>query len=303
MFILWAQVFGDSKTNPKNEHGQPSYKIELLKFAAGTGVVTSTKVDVGDSFIERLRLYETAQGTMIGAGFYNKGNDWYNADGFVLIRFGANGEKSEKKTYEIPLAILNQYASAGDRRENAKKDGDGKAEVAYMRLQEVFVGGDGAIVLVGEQQFTSGASNATRFNYNDMLVTKIDAGGTLAWMKKLPKRQRGLTGYAGLSYEYMNNGDAHLFVFLDNEKNKDLPVTEEPATHVIGQGGILTAYTLNDKTGEVNKLSLLDIRDVQGIGLSQFRPSRMFDTTPNTFVLEAYKGSNEDVLVKIVLDK
>jgi DMSO/TMAO reductase YedYZ molybdopterin-dependent catalytic subunit len=46
-------------------------------------------VDVADSFIERLSLYETAQGAMIGAGFYNKSNDWYNADGFVLIRFGA----------------------------------------------------------------------------------------------------------------------------------------------------------------------------------------------------------------------
>jgi hypothetical protein len=122
-------------------------------------------------------------------------------------------------------------------------------------------------------------------------------------MRKLPKRQKGLSGNGGSSYEYIDDGDSHFFVFLDNEKNRDLPVTEVPATHLNGRGGFLTAYKLNGKTGEVKKLTLLDIRNVQGMELGQFGIYRMVAARPNTLVLEAYKGGNEDMLVKIVLDK
>jgi hypothetical protein len=132
-------------------------------------------------------------------------------------------------------------------------------------------------------------------------VAKINAAGKLAWMKKLPKRQEGGSGFGGMSYRYFISKDYHFFMFLDNEKNMDLPLTEVPARHVDGAGGFLTAYQVNDKTGEVSKISLLNTRDVNGMEVFQFAPYRMMATDVNTLVFEAYKKKKEDILVKIVV--
>jgi hypothetical protein len=121
-------------------------------------------------------------------------------------------------------------------------------------------------------------------------------------MKKLPKRQQGTAGQGGMSYRYLSGAGSHYFLFLDNEKNLNLPKDELPARHMDGAGGFLMCYKLNDKTGEVKKTQILDTRDVEGMALHQFKPSRMLGTALNTLVFEAYKKKKEDVLVKVVLD-
>jgi hypothetical protein len=121
-------------------------------------------------------------------------------------------------------------------------------------------------------------------------------------MKKLPKRQEGGAGFGGMSYCYFISDKNHYMIFLDNEKNMDLPLTEVPARHVDGAGGFLTAYKINDASGAAEKVSLLNTRDVNGMEVFQFAPHRIMATDVNTLVFEAYKKKKEDILVKIVLE-
>jgi hypothetical protein len=106
-----------------------------------------------------------------------------------------------------------------------------------------------------------------------------------------------------MSYNYFDGKTDHYFLFLDHEKNMKLPITQEPAMHTDGAGGFLTAYKVNDQTGAVEKISVLNTRNVNGTEIFQFSPSRILATGPNTLVFEAYKKKKEDVLVKVVLEK
>jgi hypothetical protein len=120
-------------------------------------------------------------------------------------------------------------------------------------------------------------------------------------MKKVPKRQQGSAGRGGMSFRYFSDKDDYYFVFLDNQKNLDLPKDELPARHIDGQGGFLALHMINDKTGDVSKSMVLDTRDVKGMAIYQFAPSRIVGTDRLTFVFEAYKKQKEDVLIKVKL--
>ncbi|HEY5747933.1 MAG TPA: hypothetical protein VIU12_17810 [Chryseolinea sp.] len=307
-----TRIFEDNTTDlKKRDEEEPNYHLEILKIES-SGKVSSTPVDVADKFIKTILLYENAKGSMVGAGYYNKGKQTANADGVMMFSLGANGKLSNLNTYEIPTDVLNQYATGREKRQHNRSDKDDKAEFENLSLRDVVNGKDGSILLVGEQRYaitrtrynssTHTSSSTTTYYCNDILVTKIDPSGKLAWMKKLPKRQLSTVGYYGLSYRYVRGNTNHYFFCLDNEKNLDLPLSEVPASHVAGQGGFLTAYIVNDKTGEVMKKSLVDTRDIQGMEVYQFDPDRIMFTAAYTLVFEAYKKKKEDILVKVVLD-
>jgi hypothetical protein len=306
-----ASVFNDNTTDLKNDKDEANYKIEILKIAAGTGTIAFTKVNLADTFIKYIWLYQTPQGKLIGAGLYNKGSSDGGVDGLVIMKFRGEGEQPELKTYEIPIEIINQYVSSKTKRKNDKKEDKGASELSDLRLREVRLQPDGGILMVGEQAFSvthdrymnGRSSSYTVSHYNDLLATRIDANGSLVWMRKLPKSQLGGSVDYGLGYEYAESNGAHFFLFLDNEKNKDLAITDVPEDHVDTMGGFLTAYKLDDKTGTVKKLSLLNVRDVQGTELIKFNPKRMISPVPGTWIFESDMKGKKDVMMKVVMDK
>ncbi len=205
---------------------------------------------------------------------------------------------------------MNQNASGKVQRKNDRKEGDDKAEFADISLSDINIEPDGSLMLVGEQYYvrahysyspTGGTTVTYTYHYNDLLVTKILPSGKLAWMKKLPKRQQGSRGRGGMSFRYYDDNKDYYFIYLDNEKNLDLPSDKVPSKHVDGQGGFLTVYKVNGKTGESTKTLVLDTRDVKGTEVYQFAPSRVVNTGKMEFVFEAYKKKKEDILVRFKL--
>ncbi|WP_276374626.1 hypothetical protein [Chryseolinea sp. H1M3-3] len=307
-----TRVFDDNTTDVKKRgEDDANYHLEILKVAAGSGTISTTQVQVKDKFVQKLWLYEAAaKGTMVCAGFYNKGENTGNADGIIMFRLGQDGKLTNMNTFEIPLEILNQNVKGKERRKNERKEGDDEAEFSNLVLEHVVVQPDASIVLIGEKQYSrthtsysnGRSSSYTTYHAEDILVTKVDPSGKLAWMKKIPKRQQSGVGFYGISYRYFHAGNVHLFLFLDNEKNITLAKDKvlAPALHVDGQGGFLTAYGIEDKSGVVVQETILDTRNVNGVEVFQFSPTRLVSPLPNTLVFEAYKKKKEDVLVKIV---
>jgi hypothetical protein len=307
-----TRVFDDNTTDLKKRgEDEANYHLEILKVATGAGTLSTTKVQLADKFVQSLWLYEAAaKGTMVCAGFYNKGERNVSADGIILFKLGQDGKLSNINAIEIPLEVLNQNASAKDRRKNERKEGDDDAELSNLVLQHVNIQRDGSLVLVGEKRYvkqttsytgTRTTSSYTTYYAEEILVTKVDPSGKLAWMKKLPKRQVSAIGYYGISYRYMAGSSTHLFMFLDNEKNATLAkdAVARPAVHTDGSGGFLTAYGIDDKTGATVRETVLDTRNVNGMEVYQFSPTRLVSPLPNTLVFEAYKKKKEDVLIKI----
>lgn len=304
---LVTRVFDDNSTNEKNNEGNPNYTIEIFKVDAA-GVLKKNPISIPEKFIQTLWIYENPKGFMVCAGFYNKGHKNLGIDGILLSSLDNNGKQLKLKLYEIPLGIINQYESAKSQKKATKKDEDGAAEFSNLKLREVLFNNDGSMILIGEQMFsvtrntyssTTGGSSYTVYYYNDILVTRLDPAGEMTWMKKLPKQQKGGVPGGGLSYKYLRAGKTHSFLFLDNEKNRQLSVNSVPEVHVDGQGGFLTSYNIDDQTGAVTKRHIFDVRDVKGMEVYQFQPNRIVGLRPNEAVVEVYKKKKEDVLLKI----
>jgi hypothetical protein len=322
------KVYKDDTTDEiKSGTNLINYYLEILKYKLPDEPPSHSAINLEDKFIQTLWLYESnTKDYMIGAGFYftNKSTVEFNflrgvsfsssADGLFLFKLGMDGEPFDKVTHPIPLSILNQSITRWQQSKlEVKEKEEGNAEFQNLKLRNLIVQNDGTIVLQSEQYFVElvhhyggpygGNTNTVISECNDILVAKIERDGTLAWMQKLPKRQKGGENMGGMSFHYLKDQGSHHFIFIDNQKNKDLNLTDVPKTYKEGSGGYMMDYTIEDKTGQVMKTAILNVMNVKGIELFYCWPRRILTSGNGTFVFEAYVQAKEDVLIKVDLSK
>ena len=303
-FIL-SLVFKDDSQKIKSKSGKVNYKIELIKIGLDSKELHKTRVNVGSYHLNNVLLSNQADDQMICAGFYTKGKGGLiqSSDGVAIFKVDENGELIDLKTYEIPLEVLNMYQSKKMQNYNARREKKGKAELLNMQMKKIVVDEEGNVVLLGEQQYveteSDNFSTKKTYHFNEVLAAKIDNNGELVWMRKLGKLQQGSKGQKGMSFEYFYNNNSNYILFLDNVKNLDLKPDKMPARHVDGKGGFFTAYKIAHDSGEVDRVSLFDTRDVKGIDVFQFQVDRIVQVSPTEFVVEVYKNKKEDILIKV----
>ncbi|CAA6829260.1 MAG: Unknown protein [uncultured Aureispira sp.] len=313
---LLAKVRADGSNKDflgKGKNKTVNYHLELIKINVKNKNIKITKIKLDEYQIASIWLYEGRDKSILCAGFYNKEDkSSKNADGVFLFKVNEDGLITDKKFYEIPVEILNQYEKKITQKKNNKKDKKDNAEFSSLVIRKLIVQSDNSILLVGEQYFVvqhtytdSNGNTQTRssYHYYDLLVTKIDAEGALAWMRKLPKRQVGSIGKGGMGVKHMSIDGNHYFVYLDNVKNMELTLNQRPTVHSDGRGGFLTAYRLNNETGNVEKVSIFNTLDIkEKYKLYDFQTKRMLPVSKNEFIVEFYKKQKEDVLVKIKIN-
>ncbi len=320
-FIL-SEVLPNGEKNRLNKDKTPNFKIKLLSITGDNGIeANDLDVEIKGKMINQVGFFEGPKDELILAGYY--GNKSYNnVDGIFMFKMTETGEMSDAVNFEIPTEIIKQYKSDKAQKKMDKKEDEGyDYSLSNMVLRDLSVAEDGSIVMVGEKYYAvttynSKGQSSTTYYYQEMLISKINSDGSLGWMRKLPKNQVGrnsgtsslftvtftLGGGSGLGFKYINNNDAHYLLFLDNVKNINLKDNEVPKAHQDGAGGFLTGYRIDDKTGEVKKLSILDTKDAKGTELFQFQPTRIVNVSENVFGLECYKKDKEDVMIKITLN-
>jgi len=315
--FMAVRVYRDNTTKLITKEKEINYDIELFKFEAGSGNLTQKKINLTTGkFMSSIRLFESGDDKIVVAGYYSDGGK--NGKSFSgisgLFKFDLVKGESEFNIayYDIPVEIITQNMRKKDVAKNKKKeDKNGKAALEKLTPDSYFVSEDGSIVIIGEQYYvvahTSRSSNgSTRttytYHYEDVLITKINKDGSLAWMKKLAKRQMGSSPGKGLSFELVEGKDHLHLIYMDNIKNKDLDDVTVPARHRDGAGGFLTAYRIDYNTGEVKKTPLINSRNVKGMPIYQYATSRISSNNLDEFIFEAYKKKKEDILIKITLD-
>lgn len=311
---MLTKVFHDDSNDDKKSRKdtEANYHIELMVIKAGSDKIETSKFDNKDKFINRLWLFDTDKDFLVCGGFYSNGKgDFDDCDGILAFKIKQDGTIYDKSFHEIPLEVLNQYESERTKKRNERKERKGDdAQFSDLELRDIAVNEDGSIVLVGEQYFVithtsyspqMGSRTTTTYHYCDLLASKINANGSLGWMKKIPKNQIGGRGKGGMSYKYFSANGNHFFVFLDNVKNIDLVLDKAPARHSDGQGGYLTAVKISDADGVLTKGSILNSRDVEDFKIYQFSTDRIVKTSESSFMLEVYKKKKEDIMIKVDL--
>jgi len=304
-----VKKFHDDSNKDKKKQGI-NYHLELFTYAKNSKSLSTTKVNLGDTYVSDVGLYINDDKEIFCAGYYKKLNSKSGVDGAFVFKTDDIENITDKIFHEIPVEILNQYVKKKVAKKNNRKDKKGKSNYESLSLRKLFFHEDGGITIIGEQYYvkahtrTSSQGNVRTtytYHYNDILVSKINASGDLDWMRKIPKKQKGInSGQGGMSFTHFFTNDSHYLLYLDNIKNIKLPLDKAPAYHTNKMGGYLTACKINDNTGDVSKGAIFDSRRLKGgLAAFQFETDRIMQTKNNEFVIEVYKKKKQDILIKV----
>jgi hypothetical protein len=300
-----------------------AYMLALVRESKSVELMTITENDFStkpldinkDLVFQKFDLREDDEGNIACVAFYATGIEFkfnfgggalvFNTNGIYFFKFTPEGEVVDAFDYEFDIDFINQYRTGREKSKNDKREKQGKAGIPDLKLLEFSVEKDGSVLIIGERAYARnefyGPKQQMVYHFSNVVATKINPDGTLKWMKKLPKNQAGLRGKGGMGIKYIRSEDSHYVMFLDNVKNSNLTVAKAPVPHKDGAGGFLTAYKVNDGSGEIEKHNILDVRDLQGIKLHQFNTSRIFNVSDNLFLLETYIKGKKDMMIKIEL--
>ncbi len=299
-------------------------KFELLKIK-GAKEVQQIPLDIdGKLVFQRFNLLEDNSGNITCAGYYANGYDvkvnWtgnsalsFNTNGLYSFKMTPDGKVSNVVNYEFPIALINQYNSDRQQEKNEAREANGKAGIPDLKMLEFVAQKDGSFIILGEQQSIRVemviTSTSTVNHFDNVVMTKINANGTVAWSVKLPKRQAMVTGdnympYAEgqLGVKYVENNGEHYVLFVDNPKNANLELNKVPAEHKNGAGGYLSAFKVDDKDGSVERHTVADLENLDGIKAYQFQVTRINGVAEKTFLLEVYKKDKQDAMIKILFN-
>jgi hypothetical protein len=284
------------------------------------GDLEVTIVDRGEFMFKNLYMKENKAGNIDFLGYYANGLDFkfwegswgnlsFNINGIRYFELSKQGKILTSKDIEFPLELINKYESGRQQDKNEKREEVGNAGIRDLVLRQFTVNPDGSIFILGEQYYYTQTYNANtyqmtyKFYYDDLVATKLNANGEVLWMKKLPKRQFGSAGKGGMGIAYLEGNNSHYILFLDNVKNADIDINEVPAKHVDGMGGYLTAYKIDDATGNYSKHTLYNSLEVNGVKTYQFQTTRILEAMDNVLLVEVYIKEKRDMMIKMELVK
>jgi hypothetical protein len=308
-----------------------THKLELFEINNSLTVKTNPIGIESTFYFNELTLRETPDGNLFFIGFYSEEERKYftvgrdsrqpllgslrKANGIIRFKLNRNAQVLQSTNYEFPVELINQYESKRNQKQNEKKEAKGKLGIEFLNQVQCTLEPDGGITIVGEQQYifrgtgnpgvaNSGASPVTYYCYEDLYMFRFNKDGTLMWNKKLPKQQNGIGRIKGdMSIRYIKGKGIHYLLFADHPSNARLSANQIPVTHVDDNGGILTAYKVNDATGDIEKHLLFDLKSLNGKEIFQFFPSRIFNGSEGVFFTEVYLKNKEDNMIRIKLVK
>ncbi len=320
VFIL-TEVMKEGETRKFDREGNPNFDNQLIAISESGVEVNASEINVQGKFVTQASFFEGKDDALMIAGFYGNRRG-IQTDGIFYCSLTKDGRQADFKNFEIPLELIKQYMSQRNQERLERKEDKGKdLGMTNMVLRDILIHEDGSIFFAAEKYYvvshTDTKTGTTTYDYyfEEMLAAKLDKNGELVYMKKLPKRQHSSSGGSGfgfgsfvgvsflrnseLSYKLVQSKDHYYIMFLDNVKNLELDENKVPARHEQGRGGFLTAYQINKESGNVKKLSILDLRDAQGYELFQFSPKRIVELGNNEFGVEFYIKKKQDMMIRI----
>lgn len=207
--IVLARIY--NKKLKYSLKGRPNYDYVLFKFS-GNKEPQEYKLPNGDYFLSYLDFDILNNKEVVCAGFFAKNNARRIA-GSAYYRV----DMSEQKIVKRRLASFdNEFLKSFRALKKAKK---GK-ELMWYSLDHLVLRSDGGTLLIGEKRYDNLTSNGRYFHYHDIIMTNLNADGSIAWTKRIPKRQIDQLGDFS-SYSVSIDRDEIFILFNDHRKNME----------------------------------------------------------------------------------
>jgi hypothetical protein len=143
-------------------------------------------------------------------------------------------------------------------------------------LDHIFIRTDNTIELIGEQYYTSEYTLTDpttgrqtieyRFNFDDLIVTKIDANGRHLWNTKVPKRQYTVSDTEHFSYACFHEGNVLRLYFNDHPDNAQKLSAMPEGEASLWSGGrqsVTTEVTISDD-GKTERKNIIQNKERDG---------------------------------------
>jgi hypothetical protein len=263
---LVSKVFSSEKRKEKNkETDKPDYQLEIFKFVRDNKEVMHSMVDIGDSFIQEVKMQENGLNEMLIACTYSKKSDGGSVDGILIARMDKEFKITnlKSKQYKFPIEELVKYE-----KEKIKKKRLKKSDYEYPNLvfNNILFEADGSLYVDFEETTVYTTTSSTKtiginweytYYYDNIIAAKINADGKLAWVRKIPKKQMSRTQGNDMGYRIMHNTNGYYYLFLDHHKNSELDEDEEPNYLIQGYGANLVVCKI-DTDGVLTKEVILN---------------------------------------------
>lgn len=311
-FFMVAKVYNDN-TDKDEKDRKPNYYLELFKISKESDRIIKNRIDSQNKLIDEIVLYEDVNSNIIITGTTKNpdSNGFFDytygqATGFFAIKLNENGTIGDFTNHDFTSVLLNKFVSKKQEKKNKKirlKE-DEKPSFRNLNIHTIVVNDDGSFLVLGEQYFkdliisSSGKAQYEAYHYDDIMVAKINADGSLAWMDKLLKRQWGARK-GTMSFTHMFAGEKHYLLYLDSEENLDFVDGEIPHKRWETKGGYFTVYIIDDETGEVTKEPIFDTHNVNGFKMEHFDTDKILSLSKSEILLEGFEGKKKDFLLKV----
>ena len=267
VYMLTKVYATDRRKEVDKKTGEAGYHYEVLKFSKdGNKPVTAT-IPVTTNFIREAFIVENSAHEVMVACTYSKLAKGNSIDGIYLAKVNADGKVAEYKNGNYPFDIdeMSKYESA-----RTKRKLDKGAELNNFRVKDVIVNPEGDMMIACERYYvevtrnygSNGSSSSSTYTYyfEDIIAAHINAEGRMDWMRKIPKRQKGVNDFSTLGYKLIADASGYYFLFLDNIRNQELEENEKPKYHINGRGGQVLVTRI-DKLGNTSNDIVFDTRD------------------------------------------
>lgn len=230
-------------------------------------------------------------------GYYRKENNGL-IEGFYISNI-SNPESMESiYLYEIPDGLFGKFESGGLQAKYSKlqkKQLPIGLNTVHKPKLKFFANGE-MLFSIEETDLKYSATN-----YLDAYLVKVGSDWSMDWAQKIPKYQRG-SSISYFSFRHVLDNDKHIILFTDHPENDNLQEDRPPINYAGGPNAIVKAYIIDDNSGAINPLTILNCSDLNGDRTYSTDVDRFQHMGNGRFVYSAYRKEKNSLIVDFTLE-
>ena len=297
-----------TRKTENTEKGQANYYYTLISYFYAEDIIKEYEVSLKGKSVSDIAFQISSSGEfLVAAGFYsNTTKDQLNPGpnfGFSSV-FYQEQKSFVAGTFYLKIDLNTQKVTARGIKDfdrsflsefmTDKNIDKGKELYSYL-IDHFIIREDGGTILAGEQYYSTmvcnydprtGVRNCNyHYYYNDIVVVNINPDGSIAWTKKIPKKQHSINDHGFYSSYIFGYDESNIFVvFNDHPKNIVLSPDNKVRYMNNPKRAIVALVTL-DSEGNIKKSPLFAARDQKVI----VRPKVFSQTGLNSAIIYGQK--------------
>lgn len=281
-----------------NENTPKKIKNSIIKITADSKIEIS--IDLGDYLCDDIFIQDLNNGEIICTGFYRYPENNFTYDGQFTCFINLLNEVTEIQYTEFSDQFIDQdYAvsemnnsTAPNIKSNNIKGLSNIKGASFDKLD------DGTILITSQINYTSTSTykdannqnvSVITYHYNDIILSKVNTDGTIAWLKKIPKRSENF-------YTLRNNsfitGNYLYYFFIDNHLNGTL---KENESIQVNKQDAFICYKIDIADATHDYLTLSNINEIDGVSIKKLKE--------NYYKIQSVMLNDNSILFKFPADK